>query len=291
MAMAAGLSPLVIGLTVVAFGTSSPELAVSVKAALAGSGDLAIGNIAGSNIFNVAVILGLSALICPLAVNLQVVRFDMPVMLGASVLFTAFCLFGDGIGRLEAAVLFSLVIAYTVFLVRLSRRESAAHRAEMESLDILGVPEEKPRHLWTQILLALAGLALLMLGARFLVDNAVLLARGIGVSEAIIGLTIVAAGTSLPELATSVVAAVRRETDVAIGNIVGSNIFNLLCIGGVAGLVRPIGMGNIDRMDLVVMIGVSVLLLPLMRTGFRLVRWEGAVLMAAYVGYVAMRWP
>ncbi|MCB1061897.1 MAG: calcium/sodium antiporter [Verrucomicrobiae bacterium] len=291
LARAAGLSPLVIGLTVVAFGTSSPELAVSIKATLAGSGDLAIGNIAGSNIFNIAAILGLSALICPLVVNYQIVRLDMPVMLGASLLFISFCLTGEGISRPEAGVLFASVIAYTVFLVRMSRRESAAAKASAESLEIHGVPAEAPARLWTQFLLAAAGFGLLLIGARFLVDNAVLLARGMGVSEAVIGLTIVAAGTSLPELATSIVAAIRKETDVAIGNIVGSNIFNLLAIGGAAGLVRPIGLGNIDRVDLAVMFAVSLLLLPLMRTGFRLVRWEGAVLISAYVGYVALRWP
>ncbi len=291
LARAAGLSPLVIGLTVVAFGTSSPELAVSMKASFVGAGDLAIGNIVGSNIFNVAFILGLSAFFSPLSVHFQIIRLDMPILLLASGLFTAFCLTGEGISTAEGGILFALVIAYTAFLIRMSLVESATKKAEAASLEILGVPDEKPKHLWTQVLLAFVGLGLLMLGARFLIDNAVVLARAMGVSEAIIGLTIVAAGTSLPELATSVVAAIRKETDVAIGNIVGSNIFNLLCIGGVAGMVNPVGLGNIDRLDFAVMIAVSVLLLPMMWTGFRLVRWEGCVLMASYAGYVALRWP
>jgi len=294
LARAAGLSPLVIGLTVVAFGTSAPELAVSIQSVLRGAGDLALGNVAGSNIFNVAVILGVSAVVCPLVVHSQVVRLDMPVMLAASAAFVVFCLTGGGLGRGEAGVLLAAVVVYTVFLVRLSRREAAANvdeADEAECPDERGAPELPPARLWPQVLLAVAGLAGLMLGATWLVDHAVLIARSLHVSEAVIGLTIVAAGTSLPELATSVTAAVKRETDLAVGNIVGSNLFNALGIAGASGLLRPIGLGGIDRVDFAVMIGFSLLLLPLMRTGFRLVRWEGAVLLALYGGYLAYRWP
>ncbi len=290
IARAAGMSPLVIGLTVVAFGTSSPELAVSIQSALAGAGDLAIGNIAGSNLFNVAVILGISALICPLAVHFQVIRLDMPVMLAASAIFVGFCVTGGGLARWEAALLFGGVVIYMIVLVRLSRAEAAKAGAAAE-VDILAVPDEPPRRVWTQVLLALGGLAGLIFGADLFVKNAVSIARTLEVSEAIIGLTIVAAGTSLPELATSLVAALRRETDVAVGNIVGSNLFNVLCIGGAAGLVRPIGAGGINWIDFGFMLGTSALLLPLMRTGFRLVRWEGAVLLAGYAAYLFLRWP
>ncbi len=291
IARAAGLSPLVIGLTVVAFGTSAPELAVSIRSTLAGSGDLAIGNIAGSNLFNVAVILGLSALVCPLVVNLQVIRLDMPVMLAASAVFVGFYLSGGELARWEAGLLFAGAIFYTVLLVRMSRREVANSKEPSGEVQILAVPAEPPKRLWTQGLLVAAGLAGLVLGAHLFVENAVGIARTLEVSEAIIGLTIVAAGTSLPELATSVVAALRKETDVAVGNIVGSNLFNVLCIAGAAGLVRPIGTGQISWLDFGFMLGTSALLLPLMRTGFRLVRWEGAVLLASYAVYLFLRWP
>lgn len=292
LARAAGLSPLVIGLTVVAFGTSSPELAVSVKAAFGGAGDLSIGNIAGSNIFNVAVILGLSALVCPLSVHLQVIRLDMPVMLAASALFIVFCLTGMTLAVWEGAILFALVLAYTGFLIRMSRKESAAVAAAGEAEEsMLGVPKEKPKHIWTQILLFVVGLGGLVYGSGLLVDNAVAVARILGWSEALIGLTIVAAGTSLPELAASVVAAVKKETDMAVGNIVGSNTFNVLSIGGTAGLLGPVSMGGIEKGDFAAMFAISLLLLPLMRMGFRVQRWEGLLLLACFGVYLAMRWP
>lgn len=287
LAKLAGLSPLVIGLTVVAFGTSSPELAVTIKSSLSGAGDLAIGNIAGSNIFNIAVILGISAMLCPLSVHLQVIRLDMPVMLVASVFFSIFCLTGGVLDRWEGALLFTSVVVYTVFLVRMSRRESAALKASVT--DESTIPTSGKRgslRAWTQIFFILAGFVALVYGAKLLVENATTIARAYGWSEALIGLTIVAAGTSLPELATSVVAAFRKETDMAIGNIVGSNIFNVLCIGGVAGILKPVSVVGIGRFDFLVMIGISALLLPLMWTGFKVARWEGFVLLACYAGYI-----
>jgi cation:H+ antiporter len=287
LARLAGLSSLVIGLTVVAFGTSSPELAVTIKSVLSGSGDLAIGNIVGSNIFNIAVILGISAMLCPLSVHFQVIRLDMPVMLLASVVFIIFCLTGGILDRWEGVVLFAGVITYTVFLVRMSRKESAALKSSAD--DLLGMPtaeEGKSPRVWIQILFVLGGLVALVFGARLLVDNATTIARAFGWSEALIGLTIVAAGTSLPELATSVVAAFRKETDMAIGNIVGSNIFNVLCIGGVAGILKPVSVVGIGRFDFLVMIGIYALLLPLMWTGFKVARWEGLVLLGCYAAYL-----
>jgi len=294
LAKLAGLSPLVIGLTVVAFGTSSPELAVTIKSSLSGSGDLAIGNIAGSNIFNIAVILGISAMLCPLSVHLQVIRLDMPVMLVSSVFFSIFCLTGRSLDRWEGALLFTAVVAYTVFLVRMSRRESAVLKSSVTDLkssvtDESTIPttgEGGSQRVWSQIVFILAGFVALVYGAKLLVENATTIARAFGWSEALIGLTIVAAGTSLPELATSVVAACRKETDMAIGNIVGSNIFNVLCIGGVAGILKPVSVVGIGRFDFLVMIGISALLLPLMWTGFKVARWEGFVLLVCYAGYI-----
>lgn len=287
LAKLAGLSPLVIGLTVVAFGTSSPELAVTIKSSLSGSGDLAIGNIAGSNIFNIAVILGISAMLCPLSVHLQVIRLDMPVMLVSSVFFSIFCLTGRSLDRWEGALLFTAVVAYTVFLVRMSRRESAVLKSSVtDESTIPTTGEGGSQRVWSQIVFILAGFVALVYGAKLLVENATTIARAFGWSEALIGLTIVAAGTSLPELATSVVAAFRKETDMAIGNIVGSNIFNVLCIGGVAGILKPVSVVGIGRFDFLVMIGISALLLPLMWTGFKVARWEGFVLLVCYAGYI-----
>lgn len=290
IALAAGISPLVVGLTVVAFGTSSPELAVSVKACLEGAGALSIGNIAGSNIFNVAVILGISALVCPLAVHFQVIRLDMPVMLAASALFVTFCLTGGALVPWEGGILLAGVIGYTVFLIRMSRKETAAAAAEAaEFMEHEG--PFKPRPVWFLIMLTIFGLGGLVYGAQLFVDHAVEIARHLGWSEALIGLTIVAAGTSLPELATSLVAALKKETDMAVGNIVGSNIFNVLCIAGAAGLLGPISMEGIDLLDFAVMFGLSLLLLPMMWTRRCVVRWEGALLVAVFAAYLAMRWP
>ena len=287
LAKLAGLSPLVIGLTMVAFGTSSPELAVTIKSSLSGSGDLAIGNIAGSNIFNIAVILGISAMLCPLSVHLQVIRLDMPVMLVSSVFFSIFCLTGGSLDRWEGALLFTAVVAYTVFLVRMSRRESAVLKSSVtDESTIPTTGEGGSQRVWSQIVFILAGFVALVYGAKLLVENATTIARAFGWSEALIGLTIVAAGTSLPELATSVVAAFRKETDMAIGNIVGSNIFNVLCIGGVAGILKPVSVVGIGRFAFLVMIGISALLLPLMWTGFKVARWEGFVLLVCYAGYI-----
>lgn len=287
LGLRAGLSSLVVGLTVVAFGTSAPELAVSVKAAMDGAGDIAIGNVVGSNLFNVAVILGFSALVRPLAVHAQVIRFDMPLMLVASIAFGVMFMQGEGLARWEGGLLFAGIIAYTVHSVRQSQRQPAL---VAEASEVLAVPN-KPDSLWLSIVMIAGGLVLLVFGARLLVQHAVELARALHVSEAVIGLTIIAAGTSLPELATSVVASVRRQTDIAIGNIVGSNLFNLLCIAGVAGLISPIPREGIRMADLIWMIAVSALLLPLLRTGFKLRRWEGLVLVAAYVIYLALLLP
>lgn len=283
-----GLSPLLVGLTIVAFGTSAPELAVSVKAALAGTGDIAMGNVIGSNLFNVVVILGLAALVRPLSVHLRVLRVDTPLMLAASLIFVLFLLSGGGLARWEGAILFAGILTYVGFSIVNARKQVVPE--DVHPLETVGV-SSSPMNLALAISLVVGGLLLLVFGARTLVDNAVSLARALEVSEAIIGLTIIAAGTSLPELATSVVASLKKETDIAIGNIVGSNLFNVLCIAGAAGLISPIAIAGIRKADLFWMLATSILLLPLMRTGFKLVRWEGALLLALYGTYVALLLP
>jgi cation:H+ antiporter len=284
-----GLNPLVVGLTIVAFGTSAPELAVSIKAALSGAGDIAVGNVVGSNLFNVAVILGLAALVRPLSVQTRVVRLEMPLMLGASLLFVFLLGAGKGLARWEAGLLFAGIVAYTIHQLRAARHEPDPGIGD-SAIDALAVPK-KPVALWLALAMVGGGLLLLVGGARVLVDNAVDLARALGVAEAVIGLTIIATGTSLPELATSVVASIRGETDIAIGNIVGSNIFNVLCVAGAAGVIAPIAAEGIRATDLAWMLCVSALLLPLMRTGFKLQRWEGAVLLVSYAVYLVLLWP
>jgi len=281
-----GLSSLVIGLTVVAFGTSAPELAVSVKAALSGQGGISLGNIVGSNIFNVAAILGIAAMICPLAVNLDIIKRDMPIMLGASLLFVFFVRSSGRLDRWEGLILFALILIYVFWTVRRAGTEKT-NLVVTETVSTTPTNYSLP----LSIFLTLAGLGMLLFGAKLFVDSAVSIARLLGWSEAAIGLTIVAAGTSLPELATSVVASLRRQTDMAIGNVVGSNIFNLLCIGGVSGSLSSIDSGGLGWIDLGAMLLTSLLLLPLMRTGFRLNRIEGGLLFGAFLFYLWLIWP
>ena len=286
LALRAGVTPLVVGLTVVAFGTSSPEMVVSTKAAYLGQGSIALGNVVGSNIFNIAVILGLSALVRPLKVNVQLIRFDMPVMIAVSLL--ACFMFRDGaINRGEALILFVGVLVYTTVVVRMARR---AHSAALEKEFEEGTPHTS-KSVWLDAAFVLGGLGLLVVGARFFVMGAVDLAHVWGVSEAVIGLTIVSAGTSMPELATSMVAAFRKQEDIAIGNIVGSNIFNILAILGVSGLIHPFAAEGVKPTDFAFMIGTSIILLPLMRWGLRLNRYEGLLFLALYGAYLAVLWP
>ncbi len=282
-----GISPLVIGLTVVAFGTSAPELAVTVQAGLAGQADIAVGNIVGSNIFNVLFILGLAALIVPLVVSQQLVRLEVPLMIGVSVLFLVMALDGR-ISGFDGMLLFAGIVAYTVFTVRQSRKESAAVQAEYAQEYGDGQSAERGR-LPLQIALIVAGLVLLVLGAHWLVEGAVAFARHFGVSELIIGLTIVAVGTSLPEVATSIVAALRGERDIAVGNVVGSGIFNILAIAGIASMVTPGGLEvapALIRFDIPVMIAVALACLPIFASGHLIARWEGALFLGYYAAYV-----
>ena len=281
LALRLGLSPLVVGLTVVPFGTSSPDLVVSLKAALDGQGAISVGNVVGSNICNIGLILGLCAMITPIATNSQVVRVDIPIMLGITAV-TLFVLADGHLGRPEGILLAALLVAYVVFSIGLARRQPA---------DALGAEfgEEvkiSKRGLAVDVLMVIGGLVLLVFGARFLVDGAVIIARTLGWSEALIGLTIVAIGTSLPELATSLVAAVKKETDIAVGNIVGSNIFNLLGILGITAIVHPLQADGVGMVDFAVMAAFSLVLWPMAFHQQRITRPEGAALLAGYVGYL-----
>lgn len=276
LALKAKVSPLVIGLTIVAFGTSAPELVVSLNATLSGQGDIAIGNIVGSNIFNIGVILGVSATICPLQVKKQLLRIDIPVMLAATLLLTV--LFWNGtLSRVEGFFFLAGIIVYTLFSLFYSRKHGEGPNLELE---------EQPKHWAVDTLTIIGGLAVLVCASRLLVDNAVSIAKELGMSEAVIGLTIVAAGTSMPELATSIVAAYKRKTDIAIGNIVGSSLFNILAIAGSCSLVHPIEAKNVNYIDLLVMLAISVLLLPLVKSGQKISRTEGFVLILFYVIYI-----
>jgi cation:H+ antiporter len=287
LALRFGISPLVIGLTVVAFGTSSPELAVSVQSGLAGQADIAVANVVGSNIFNVLAVLGLAALIAPLVVHQQLLRFEVPLLLGLSVLVLVMAL-DERIGRLDGLLLVAGLIAYTVLVIRQSRREAAAVKSEYTK-EFGAVAPGWLGRLPVQVVCILGGLGLLVLGATWLVDSAVAIARALQMSEAVIGLTIVAAGTSFPEMATSVVAALRGERDIAVGNVVGSGVFNLLGILGFAAVVTPGGLSvapGLLFVDLPVMIAVAFACLPIFGTGHRIARWEGALFLGYYVVYV-----
>ena len=291
IASSVGISPLVVGLTVVALGTSSPELAVGVGAAIVGQGDIAVGNVVGSNIFNVLVILGLSALIVPLAVAHQIVRFDVPLLIACSLVLALMSMDGM-LGRVDGIVLFAGVVLYTAFLVWQARKE----RDEKVIAEYAGAyPGSVARRWLVNLGLIALGLILLVLGADWLVDAAVVFAKRLGISELVIGLTIVAAGTSLPEVAASVVAAVKGERDIAVGNAIGSSIYNILLVLGVTAFVSPAGIAvaqSVQNFDLPVMIAVSVACLPILFTGYRIDRWEGAVFLAyylAYTGYVVLK--
>lgn len=289
-----GISPLVIGLTVVAMGTSAPEIAVSVGASLQGQGDIALGNVIGSNIFNVLFIIGLSALITPLVVQQQLVRVDVPLMIVISIL--AWMLSLDGmLGRVDGSLLFGGVVAYTVFLITQSRRESrvevhAEYAIEFDEAAAAAAEDKSANNLPLQLLLIVAGLGLLVLGANWLVDAAVIIALAFGVSELVIGLTVIAVGTSLPEVATSIVAALRGERDIAVGNVVGSNIFNIMAVLGLASIVAPGGIpvrDAVQQFDFPVMIAVTLACLPIFFTGHLIARWEGGLFLAYYIFYTA----
>jgi cation:H+ antiporter len=275
-----------VGLTVVAFGTSSPEMAVSVSAVRRGASDIAIGNVVGSNIFNILLIVGLCALVIPLVISWRLVRLEVPLMVGISVLLWVFVRDGE-LARWEAAILFAGVVGYTVWAIRASRKESAAAQ-EMSAPG--AEPPPTPSPWYVNIAYVLGGLVLLVVGSNWMVDSAVEIAESFGLSELVIGLTIVAAGTSLPELATSVLATIKGERDIAVGNVVGSNIFNILGVLGLAGLVGKNELqasSFVQNVDIPVMILVAAICLPVFFSGRNLMhRYEGVGFIVAYVVYV-----
>lgn len=287
LAAALGVSPLVIGLTIVAFGTSSPELAVSLQSALNGQPDLAIGNVVGSNILNVLLILGLSALITPLLVAQQLVRLDVPIMIGASILLWVLALNG-AVSQWEGAALFAVMLAYLGFLLWQSQRErNAAVEAEYAQEFTSPEPKNIGRNLFNGALV-IVGLGLLIWGSRLFVQGASDLARTFGLSELVIGLTIVALGTSLPEVAASLMAAFKGERDLAVGNVVGSNIFNLLTVLALTALIAPGGVpvsAGALNLDIPFMVAVAIACLPIFVTGHTIARWEGALFLGYYVAY------
>lgn len=280
LALRMRISPLVIGLTVVAFGTSAPELAVSLEASLGGVGDIALGNVIGSNIANIALILGITALVRTTRVEARILRIDAPLMVLASLLLVMMLADG-GLSRFEGGLLFAGLVAWIGFTALVARKESQAVRLEFAQ----GVPHSLSRVV-IAVVFVFGGIGALVVGGQLLIDAAVAIAAAAGVSQAVIGLTIVAVGTSLPEFAASVVASVRGHGDIAVGNVVGSNLFNVLGILGISTLVRPLGRGDIDWMTLGVFVGVALLIVPLLYTQRRLSRVEGAGLLLVYAGYV-----
>jgi len=289
LAVSLGLSPLVIGLTVVAFGTSAPELVVSMQSTLAGQPDVAVGNVVGSNIFNVLFILGVSALIVPLRVSEKLIRIDVPLMIGLS--FSVMILSIDGrLSRTDGVLFTTGLVIYTAWAILKSRREEALIRAGSAPDHDEQPVANRTRLTLSNIALVILGLGLLLLGSRLFVGSDVTIARNLGVSELVIGLTIVAAGTSLPEVATSVMAAVRGERDIAVGNVVGSNLFNMMGVLGLSSLVSPVGVAVSEtaiRLDIPIMVAVAVACLPIFFTGHLIARWEGGLFLAYYGLYTA----
>jgi cation:H+ antiporter len=283
LASRAGISPLVIGLVVVSAATSAPEFAVTFGAVLGGEPDLAVGNVVGSNIVNILLILGLSAVISPLLIKRQLVRFDMPVMVGISVLLLVVSLDGN-ISILDGILLFGSLVLHTVISIILSRKEVVDPKAKPDTMPL----NSKPVPLWLAVLLLAVGIALLVFGAQFLVTGAVSIATSLGVSSLVIGLTVVAIGTSLPELATSIIAIIRGETDMAVGNVVGSNIFNIGMVLGLPAILFgegiPVAPAAVS-IDLPLMLATALALLPIAFTGFMVKRWEGGLFVILYVSY------
>lgn len=280
LAIKVGITPLVVGLTVVAFGTSTPELVVSLKAAILGNSSISLGNVVGSNIANVALIIGIAALIRPLDVHAKVIMREIPIMIGVSLLLIVLLLDGE-LGLIDGVIFVSGIVVYTVINIYMARKEKnpvvdAEFKEGLKSK--LGIP--------ISVVFMAVGLGLLVVGADLFVQSAVAIAKLFNVSDAIIGLTIVAVGTSLPELITSIVAAHKKEADIAIGNVVGSNVFNILGILGIAALIIPINSVGISYMDLGVMLITAIILFPLSKSGFSITRREGASLLTGYVIYI-----
>lgn len=270
-----GISQIVIGLTIVAIGTSMPEFFVSIVSAIKETPDLAVGNIVGSNIFNVLLIVGVAATVAPIAIQRATVRRDIPIAIVASIMLT-FMMLDDNISRIDALILFAAFIAFIWITLRNSKNDTNEKDASTEKV----IPT------WKSVLFIIFGLVGLVLGSNIFVDNASSLAHGWGISDAVIGLTIVAGGTSLPELATSAVAARKGDSGIAIGNVLGSNVFNILMILGLTGIISPMHIQNITYIDMAVMVISMALFWLFSFTKLRVERWEGCVLIACFLGYI-----
>lgn len=284
-----GISPLVIGLTIVAFGTSAPELFVSIGFNQSGFPDMAIGNVVGSNICNIALVLGASAFICVLNVKLELLLRDLPLVLISSLVFSWMVMSGN-ISRLEGILLFTGVLAYTFYQFALAKK--TANREVIQEFEDefggrLGVSEEP---LWRMAIFVLVGLVALYFGAELLEKGGVSMARRFGVPEAVISLTLIAFSTSVPELATSIVASLKKEGDIIVGNVIGSCIFNLLCVMGVTAGIKPMKVSQIENSDLIVMVLLTAILIPIMWTRRKVSRLEGGILLACYLGYGVFLW-
>ncbi|MFG1812393.1 calcium/sodium antiporter [Kribbella sp. NPDC049174] len=284
LALRLGIAPIVIGVTVVSLGTSMPELAIGIDAARQGSAGLAVGNIVGTNLVNLLLILGLSALISPLTLDTRTVRFDLPCMTAASLVLLVVALDGS-LGTLDGVVLVLLGVGYTLAVLRTSRQESPAVQAEYQA----NYDAQRARP-WLPVVSLLVGIAVIVIGATLLVDGAVDAARAFGVSDAVIGLTIIAIGTSAPELVTTIVSTLRGDRDIALGNLLGSSVYNIAIILGVTILVAPGVVEVPDEIlggDLLLMVGAAVACVPVFVSGRRITRLEGGVFVAAYVAYLA----
>lgn len=284
LAVRYGISPLVVGLTVVAFGTSAPELFVSIGFNMSGYPDMSLGNVIGSNICNIGLVLGVSAFICLLHVKSELLVRDVPVLLLATV---TFCwMLSDGeISMVEGIILFASVVGYTVYQLALVKNVKEPLAVEKEFEAEFDPEEAKKTPLYLLIFLILAGLVALYFGADWLERGGVSLAKRFGVPEAVISLTLIAFSTSVPELATSVVASLKKEGDIIIGNVIGSCIFNLLCVIGATAILKPVASGGIEMIDLYVMIGFTLMLIPVLWKGRVITRWEGSILLLGYFGY------
>lgn len=288
LARSFGVSALIVGLTVVAFGTSSPELLVSMSAALRGSSDIAVGNIVGSNISNIGLILGMTALIFPVAVRASLIRREIPLMMGATLLTTILAFIGASIDRLDGVILLIGLIAfnYYMYMLTVRERQTEAFQEEEEEYEESGEKTIVSAYRIREVGRIFIGLIVLVFGAQLTVDGAVNIARSFGISELAIGVTLVAVGTSLPELATSLVASFRKQNDIAIGNIVGSNIFNLLLILGATALIRPIPISaRVLDFDIFVMLAFSVALIPITFTARQISRLEAMVMLGGYIAF------
>lgn len=287
LAATMGIPPIVVGLTVVAFGTSSPELAVSVSSALGGDADIAMGNVVGSNIFNVLFILGVTAIISPLVVHERIIFLEVPLMIFVSVVLLVFSI-GGNLNRIEGIIFILGLIGYLLFLIRQARKEGPGVLAEYEAE--YSEVDKKPSTIARDVIFVVVGLALLVAGSELFVSGATEIAEALGVSQLVIGLTIVAIGTSLPEVATSILASLKGERDIAVGNVVGSNIFNILAVLGISSVVSGSGIAAADvavRFDIPIMTGVAIITAPIIFSRREVSRWEGVLFLGYYFAYTA----